>query len=372
MLNLITAVPGSGKTLYVIKTVQDEAQIEIEGVGRRKVYYHGIPLTELGKAKLEWIELEDPQKWYELPKGSIIVIDECQKHFGVRRAGSEVPKFIADFAVHRHMGYDIWLITQGPKLLDSFIRELVNKHHHLRRIMGAPAADLLKWDCCELNPNSSGAAKRSPDKRVFAYPKDVYPLYKSAEVHTHRFQMPKSVVKMLALLVLLPLLLFVGYKAMSRIGASPEKTAQAVAAPGTPLSPVAKTVAMKTASDVVAAYTPLVPDRPETAPRYQDIAKPAVFPRLQGCVMSKRRCSCYTQQATVLEVSGDVCEAVAVGGRFDEYATPAPDAGASDDRQAQGQGEPSLGRSSPSVVTMGDATGGMRISGAGGGSRSDG
>lgn len=366
MLNLITAVPGSGKTLYVIDTVRKEAQIEVEGIGKRPVYYHGIPLTVLGGAKLEWIELEDPTKWHELPEGSIIVIDECQKHFGPRRAGSEVPKHIADFAVHRHKGYDIWLITQGPKLLDSFIRELVNKHHHLRRIMGAPAADLLKWDCCELSPNSSGAASRCPDKRVFAYPKDVYPLYKSAEVHTHRIQLPRSAIKVLLIILVLPLVAYFGYKALSRLGgdASPDKASEQVVPKGSAMSPESRTVPLKTASDVLAAYTPVVPDRPETAPVYQEIAKPLTFPRLQGCIASRSRCTCYTQQATVLQVSDDVCHDVATKGRFDEFAQPYEERQVAQSRQ-QGQGGDLPPRATgPAVITMGDATGGMRIGGA--------
>lgn len=363
MLNLITAVPGSGKTLYVIDTVRKEAQIEIEKIGKRPVYYYGIPLTDLGKAKLGWNELHDPHKWYELPEGSIIVIDECQKHFGVRRSGSEVPKYIADFAVHRHKGYDIWLITQGPKLLDSFIRELINKHHHLRRIMGAPAADLLKWDCCEISPNSTGAASRSPDKRVFAYPKDVYPLYKSAEVHTHRFQLPKSVIKMILIILVLPVLAFVGYKALSRLGgdAAPGQVSEQAAPKGSAMAPESKTVPLKTASDVVAAYTPVVPDRPETAPRYQQLAVPVTFPRLQGCIASRTRCTCYTQQATVLDVPDSVCQDVASKGRFDEFAQPNEERHVAENQQ-QGQGGDASPRG-PSVVTLGDATGGMRIPG---------
>jgi len=363
MLNLITAVPGSGKTLYVIDTVRKEAQVEIEGIGKRQVYYHGIPLTELGKAKLDWIELEDPKQWHDLPKGSIIVIDECQKHFGVRRSGSEVPKYIADFAVHRHKGFDVWLITQGPKLLDAFIRELVNKHHHLRRIMGAPAADLLKWDCCEISPNSTGAASRSADKRVFAYPKDVYPLYKSAEVHTHRFQLPKGVRNMLLIFLVLPVLAFIGYKALSRLGGTaPTGEVAGQAAPkGSAMAPEAKTAVLRSASDVVAAYTPAVPDRPETAPRYQEIARPVTFPRLQGCIASRTRCTCYTQQATVLDVPDDVCQDVASRGRFDEFAQPAQERQVAEGKQ-QGQGG-ATSQGSPAVVTMGDATGGMRIPG---------
>ena len=157
MLNLLTAVPGSGKTLFAIKRIAEEANRD-----NRQVYYSGIPLTDKGKEQLGWIELEDPAKWYELPAGAVIVIDECQRIFPPRRNGTEIPKHVSMFETHRHHGFDVWLITQAPKLLDTHVREIVNKHYHLRRVFGSQSARLYQWDCCELQPNSRGAASRWP------------------------------------------------------------------------------------------------------------------------------------------------------------------------------------------------------------------
>jgi len=162
-----------------------------------------------------------------------------------------------------------------------------------------------------------------------------------------------------------PAIAFIGYKALSRLG-GPAQTGEvaAQAAPkGSAMAPESKTLPLKTASDVLAAYTPAVPDRPETAPRYQEIAKPVTFPRLQGCVSSRSRCTCYTQQATVLQVSDDVCHDIATKGRFDEFAQPVDDRQFAESRQ-QGQGGDAPPRATaPTVITMGDATGGLRLPG---------
>ncbi|WP_240802259.1 zonular occludens toxin domain-containing protein, partial [Vogesella urethralis] len=81
----------------------------------------------------------------------------CQRSFPPRRNGTEIPKQVSKFETHRHHGFDVWLITQSPKLLDTHVREFVNMHYHQRRVIGSPSARVYQWDCCELQPNSRGA-----------------------------------------------------------------------------------------------------------------------------------------------------------------------------------------------------------------------
>ena len=67
MISLITGLPGNGKTLFALWWIKQKAEKE-----QREVYYHNIKdLT------LPWHPFE-AEKWMELPKGSIIVMDECQ------------------------------------------------------------------------------------------------------------------------------------------------------------------------------------------------------------------------------------------------------------------------------------------------------
>lgn len=369
MLNLITATPGSGKTLYILSTVHKIAQEE-----NRQVYYNGIPLTEEGKAVLGWEPLSQPHDWYKLPPGAIIVIDECQKFFPPRPRGSRVPEYISEFETHRHKGFDIYLITQGPKLIDDHIKDIINKHIHLKRIFGSQSAEVLKWDECQPSPNGRPASRNCLDKSKFFYPKKVYGWYQSAQLHTHKLQVPKAARNVLIFGGIAVAALFFSVKFL--LGLSDpvtKKHGQPVPAASAPAAdvpvriPQGKLVPMNTPADVAVAYTPVVPDRPETAPIYQHLATPTTFPKLAGCVASKRSCKCFTQQATVLYVEPDLCRQVAREGRFDPFSAPhdvdsekretvvrsaAPAAlAASPDRQVSG----------PSVITIADATASSRL-----------
>lgn len=326
MLNLITAVPGSGKTLYVLKTVSDQAKRD-----NRQVYYSGIPLTDAGKAELEWIELEDPEKWFELPAGAIIIIDECQRIFPLRRNGTEVPKKVSMFETHRHHGFDVWLITQSPMLLDNHVRQIVNKHIHLKRIFGTGAAQALKFDSIENAPNSVSASARCLDKEKFIYPKEVYRWYTSAQLHTHKVQIPKAAKMAMIAIAVVAAGLYFSMKSIGNLSntnkemmAFPSGTASAPAG-SAPLQAVRVDLDLSTPEAVASAHAAVVPDRPETAPIYAELAVPTTFPQLTGCIQSETKCSCYSQQGTIIkDVPANVCADVVQNGRFNPYEVRSP------------------------------------------------
>jgi len=126
MINLVTGLPGSGKTLWTLGTVNDLAI-----KGNRQVYYHGIP-----DLILPWQLMDSPEDWINLPPKSIIVIDECQSTFRPRAASVKPPPHVAEFETHRHKGLDFFLLTQHPMLLDGNIRRLAGKHFHVIRFYG--------------------------------------------------------------------------------------------------------------------------------------------------------------------------------------------------------------------------------------------
>lgn len=325
MLNLITAVPGSGKTLFLLRRVAEQAAKE-----NRQVYYSGIPLTDKGKEVLDWTELEDPEKWYELPAGAIIVIDECQRVFPPRRTGTHIPKHVSQFETHRHQGFDVWLITQAPRLMDSHVRQLVNKHYHLKRIFGSSTAEVLAWDCCEELPNTTGASGRCLDKTKFIYPKEVYTWYKSAELHTHKMKLPKVVYKILFWFIFIVATITISLLYIKDLtNPKPKEGVQKVALGDNPVpaasapSGIAPPQAVvQTPEQFQESLVPLDPDRPETAPRYAHLSTPTAMPRISGCIKSQVKCTCYTDQATVLTVSRNKCEEVIARGHFDEYRQP--------------------------------------------------
>lgn len=331
MIYLITATPGSGKTLFTLHWLKEKSERE-----NRQVYYSGIPLSDEGKKLLGWIELEDPEKWYELPAEAIIVIDECQRIFPVRRSGGVVPKHVSMFETHRHLGIDVVLITQHPSLMDAHIRKLVGTHRHLVRQFGAQRSTLLTWqEGCQENPNSRSATKACLDNKVFVYPKEVYGWYKSAEAHTHKFQMPDKLKKLLMVFVfVIAAFGFLGYKLYQIFWVVPHQ-AQSAPAPSGP-NPQQSGVAppiqggaasaggkpLRTIRTVIEERIPRIDGEPETAPRYDDLAVPKTFPRIVACIASTKKCGCFTQQGTPVDMPQDKCRARVERPEFDPYQDP--------------------------------------------------
>ena len=196
MIRLITGIPGAGKTLLAVELILDEM-----AKGGRPVFAN---INGLSHEKIRSFPLEKPEEWFDLPDGSLIVIDECQQHFPPRPSGSKVPECVARFETHRHQGLDIILVTQHPSLIDQNIRRLVELHQHCYRAFGRKGRTILQWNVCNLDPNpkqSESTAERQSkkfDARLFDY-------YKSASLHTDRARWPyrKIATFGLALLVVI-------------------------------------------------------------------------------------------------------------------------------------------------------------------------
>lgn len=180
MITLFTGVPGAGKTL---RTVQEIANLRRTRDGESRPIFANITglADELGCAILE-----EPRRWFELPEGALIVIDECQRVFPPRAAAAAVPEYVQLFDTHRHHGFDVFLITQHPRLIDSFIRNLVGRHLHLYRPFGLMRSQVYEWqECCE-NPRVDA----KPVPKPWKFPRKLFGLYKSAEEHTHKTRLP--------------------------------------------------------------------------------------------------------------------------------------------------------------------------------------
>jgi Zonula occludens toxin len=169
---LTTGLPGHGKTLRT--TLEVEERRVREG---RRVYYYGIP-----ELALDWFPLDEPEKWYKVPDGSIVVIDECQRVFPCRPAGSAVPEHVSQFETHRHKGLDVVLITQHPNLIDSHVRRLIERHQHVYRPFGLSYAVIMEWPVAT-DPQKSGAEKLAQKTR-WKLDSSGFKNYKSATVHT--------------------------------------------------------------------------------------------------------------------------------------------------------------------------------------------
>jgi zona occludens toxin len=187
MIILFTGVPGAGKTLRVVSELKKLRDTE-EG-SQRPIFTNISGLSDV----LQCAVLEHPREWHKLPAGALVVIDECQRHFPPRGSGAAVPEYVQLFDTHRHGGLDVWLITQHPKLIDSFIRNLVGRHFHGYRPFGLSSAVWSRWEQVNDNP----AAVTKPVTEKISYDQSIFGLYKSAEIHTHKRALP--VKKLVAL-----------------------------------------------------------------------------------------------------------------------------------------------------------------------------
>lgn len=235
MIILITGTPGSGKSLYAVNTLLPSYLKE-----GRKIYtninnlrYHEHYIDENGEpaqrnlvkvkndipaSKLVHSFSSDDFDWQQTPKGSVVVYDEAQQFFPTSgRAGLSDDSRILNLDTHRHSGYDIIFITQNPTLIHSHIRKFVGKHYHLYRKHGAEFATIYSWDQCVDSPSKEIGEDQPAIKEQFKFNKEAYRFYKSSEIHTHKFKLPKKAYFVLfgiiVLLVVLSVIFYKGYNA---------------------------------------------------------------------------------------------------------------------------------------------------------------
>lgn len=310
-MTLFTGLPGNGKTLYALQWVEEKLRAPvIEGGPRRPVFYRGIKgLT------LDWTELE-PQKWQDLPPGSIMVIDECQDVFPPRGRG-EPDEWIRDLTKHRHGGVDLVLITQHPMLFDSYVRRLCDRHFHLMRNFGFNRATVHEFPTGvrdNVEKSRTGSVRHE-----WSYPKHVFSWYQSAELHTVKRRLPARVYVLMASPVVFAVLAWLIWTRLMPNRASAEAPlASATAASAARADPAGRRGAQGAGPvrDLIALHAPRVPGMEYTAPIYDEVTKPVQAPYPAACVQMGQRCGCYTQQGTQLATPADLCAAIVAKGFF--------------------------------------------------------
>ena len=336
MFFIVTGKPGSGKTSFTLDRVVYGKDFE-----GRDIYYRGIPELDVEKIqalqKGRWVELsdDDAKRWNEVvPPGSVIIIDEAQELWRVRPASSTVPPGIVALERHRHAGIDIFLMSQDGGLLDQNARKLCNQHIHYSRPFGAKVVFEYQSSSGYVNVESGNALKDMA-KTSRAQPKRVFGLYKSAEIHTHKFKPPKLVYLVVIFIFMVPvgtwwLFNFWGRDSDSHsLIPTPDtvpQVGQAHASSPIGLSSPGRSVDWET------AFTPAVAGLPFTAPLYRDLAtKPLDLPRVAGCMAfenDQSDCRCYTQQGTrIWDLHTAICQRILLGGQFDPYLPPEPSGG---------------------------------------------
>lgn len=286
MLTVITGAPGSGKSAALVDLLR---KLSAEG---RSLYVNGIP-----DLKVPHIELTDAEvlTWHtELPDGAVVIIDEVQRVWRPRGTAAKVPPYIAALETHRHRGFDFFLITQHPGLIDANVRKLTGRHVHLRDLGWPMGRYWYEWPECNSNPSDQW--KQAPIKKAYKLPKAAFGLYKSASLHVKPIRsIPRSFY---LLVVCVPLLAMVSWRVYARV------TERIEAASGTVHQASGQVAPGAAAASSVVAPVPAGLEMASAAP--VEVAKPV---KLLGCIAQAARCWCVGDDGRIAtDVPQDMCE----------------------------------------------------------------
>ncbi|WHV73995.1 zonular occludens toxin domain-containing protein [Pseudomonas aeruginosa] len=112
------------------------------------------------------VEFDTPEEWYNLPDGSVIVIDEAQR-CSATMAPERARRRSRASKRTGHQGLDIHLITQHPSLLCTPVRKLVGKHINFIRPYGREKGIFRhEYEFCIDNPERRSNFKQAQEERV--------------------------------------------------------------------------------------------------------------------------------------------------------------------------------------------------------------
>lgn len=361
---LITGTPGSGKTLKMVSMMANDEMFQPDENGfRRKIFTNikglKIPHTyietdakKLPKSTDEQLSAHDMYEWIEKPEniGSIVIVDEAQDVWPVRSAGSKIPDNVQWLNTHRHQGIDIFVLTQGPKLLDQTLRTLVRKHYHIAsNKMGMRT--LLEFQSCADDPLKMVSNGFSS---IYTLDKKVYDLYESAEVHTvNKVKRSKWFYTLPVIILLIPVFIGLSYKMLSSYGKKQEETVSKEESASelkdnSASSANIETVQSSNGNLTPEMFVPVLPEKPESKPIYNGVRQVKTFEHIAGCIEGgKTGCTCYSQQGTPLkEITKEMCKDYARNGLpFDPYKE--------ENQQNVEQKETAMKDDKPKVVSMG-------------------
>jgi len=206
MLYLISAPPRTGKTLKAIEII-------FKHLNQGRVVYTNIVGINIPGVITFTSQMQNPHDWRDLPNDSVVIYDEAHEHpaFADRnliqdkQKMSQVRDIGISLTLHGHFGFDIYMITQNPRLLCAEVLASVGTHYIMRRKFGYDMATIFEYAEAKTTFSKHTAAD-ALNRTFWRYPKHLYKFYISSEVHNVKKTFP---LKYLAF-ALLPLFLF-GY-----------------------------------------------------------------------------------------------------------------------------------------------------------------
>lgn len=323
MIRLITGLPGSFKTCYVVGEI-------------RKAIAAGRPVyvSNLNGANVPGMMiLEDPRKWEELPAGALLVVDEAQRFWRSSRS-LEVPPEVQAMETHRHLGIDFLLTTQQPTYLLKHLRGLVGSHvHHLARTKST--AQTWTWNSCNDDTESLSQRDLAEGGLYMADPEN-FRYYISTEKDTHKRKIPRKWLFIGgAALVVLALFLFLPGQLTKAAGTGDRTTASATDGASAQPPPQGR-ASLRAPPTTLAAYvdwlTPRIDGAPWSAPAYDDrkvVSKPEVYCIASGAGLDGAgqhrppSFTCLTEQGTTVVVEPARARRIArQGSIYNPYREP--------------------------------------------------
>jgi zona occludens toxin len=320
-VSLFSGLPGSGKTATLVKRIVDLQKSE----PGRPVFQFGINGLKEGLA----IPLTQDMlyKWWELPHGSIICIDECQEDgSNPEQPVSLMPKdrgnpapWVQRITKVRHHGMEFLLTTQDPANMSAYVRRLVDNHvHSVMRAKGV--RQTYTWQRCIDDPNNR-REKKTGEMSFASLPKEVFDLYKSSSLHTMKVKTPRMFYYMaIAAVIGVFLAFFIPYRLHKATHEVPTVAGLAGAA--------ALQADSLRQTDYTKWVTPRVAGIPWTAPMFDKMSVKAE-PRLYCIAVDDGRCTCNTEQGTHYDVPAGTCRAIAADGVYNPFL----------DESGKGQGD---------------------------------
>ncbi|MDO7506949.1 zonular occludens toxin domain-containing protein [Acinetobacter baumannii] len=197
MLTLISATPGSGKTLKSIELIFEYLNkgyvVFTNIIGLKIPGVISIPTNQ------DWRDLDHFRRSNpEMSKMPIAVFyDEAHEHPAFAEKNlikdkeklEEVRDIGYSLSMHRHFGFDIFLITQSPKKLAPYVLADVGCHLYLRRVYKMKRATIYEF------PEAHALVSKSTrddavNKTIWKFPKQLYQYYTSTEIDTHKGGIP--------------------------------------------------------------------------------------------------------------------------------------------------------------------------------------
>lgn len=331
---------GTGKSYLNVKNCTEEIK-----KGKYKYIYSNIR----GHAELsDGSVLPMPEDWRDCEPYSLVIFDEIQmhdkfsKHFSSRRDGE-----IADLTMIRHKHIDLWLISPNPALVNSDVRNIVNQYYWLEI---ASKKVTKGWCFTRVYNNVTKTIKNQAyDEFSYSIEEKYYKLYKSTEDGNAsgrnaiiNFKLISFIIGIVLVCGLILMMTFylssTTKKEIDKFDAKEQqqKDNQTVSSALSFTPKVDKSIEKLNNEQLATECIKIeYKDNPQCieynrsvqfATRNEsqsqlvdyDISKPYEQPKYQyeivqkpylvGCMADKNVCRCYTQQATIVNLSKSDCK----------------------------------------------------------------